>query len=113
MFCKLLSYYDLDYLLGRNVGGLRVPNSQGTARHRRVLQGYRRELPTSFAPRPKPFRPLAPHVANAYKYSPTQRLQPEGLASSRCFFAAPYGVPGGRRWPSAADNSRRQPAATQ
>ena len=61
--------------------------------------GNRREQPTNRHTTAKPLRPVAPHVANAYKYPPTHRLQPNGLAVASCCIAAPtgYHAPAGGR----------------
>ena len=53
--------------------------------------GNRREQPTNQHTAAKPLPSLAPHVANAYKYPPTHRLQPNGLAVASCCIAAPTG----------------------
>lgn len=54
--------------------------------------GDRRELTHNLHTAAKPLRPVAPHIANAYKYHPSHRLPPLGLVGSYSCIAALTGI---------------------
>lgn len=64
--------------------------------------GDRREQPTIKAPRPSPFARLRRTWPTLTKDNQPNRLPTQRLSFAPCLFAAPKGVTGGRRWPSAA-----------